>query len=361
MTKAAAPKFIAANAALCTALNIADGAPPTRIQFFPIGQTKTHNGVPPKIVVADKPHAQRVIDATRLALGTSDLMIDYDHQAPATIKHGVRAAAAGWVNPASLIVEDDGIWGDVEWNAAAASQIAAREYRYISPYFLHLPDGTVLSIINAALVNMPNLPLAAVASALPNQKDEDQMDLKAIATALGLPEAADQSAILAAIATAKTKADALGATASALGVTLGDDVSVVATAAASALAAKPDPAKFVPLSDLQAVTAQMTAMQASLDGIEDGRREALVDKAIADKLLLPAQKAWASALAKSDEAAFATYLAGANPINLAASAITAKGAAGDDGLTESELATASGWGHSPEDYLKSRTALEGAV
>lgn len=348
-------------AATCSALALEDGAPPKRIQLFRMGENRTNNGQPLAVfMVDDIAHATAIIAATKARLGGAQLMGDYDHQAPATVDKGVAAPASGWIDPETLTAQADGIWGEVEWTAKASAHIQAKEYRYISPYFSFKPDGRVSSIINFALVNIPNLDLAAVASALTHdvdthEEDNDLMTLKAIATALGLPATADEASIIAGIAALQGKAAALTATASALGVTLGDDPTIVATAAASALAAaKVDPAKFVPLSTVTELTAKMSAMQTQLDGFAKQRREDMI-KAAGDRLP-PALKAHAEAI--EDETALAGFLAGF-PENGLGKPMVAQNRDVDgkiSALTQDQRAVATALGVSEASYLKSLNA-----
>ena len=57
------------------------------------------------------------------------------------------------------------LWARVEWTARAAAMLKGREYRYLSPAFIHKPDGTVLRIEGAGLTNAPALPRPALAGA----------------------------------------------------------------------------------------------------------------------------------------------------------------------------------------------------
>ncbi len=344
-------------AATCSALSLDGGVPPKRIQLFAMGENRTNNGRPLKsFFIDDIAHATAIIADTKARLGGSDLMCDYDHQAPASASLGVRAPAAGWIKPETLTAQADGIWGDIEWTAKASAHITDKEYRYISPYFSFKPDGRVSSIINVALVNVPNFDLAAVASAMTHddttQEEDDIMDLKAIATALGLAATADLATVIAGISAMKGKADALTATASALGLTIGDDVSVVATAAASALASStPDPVKFVPVATVSELTAKMSGMQTQLDGFGKQRRDDMI-KAAGDRLQ-PALKAHAEAI--TDETALASFLAGFPENGLGKTMVEQKRDA--DGkitvLTEDQRAVATALGVSEASYLNS--------
>lgn len=149
------------------------GALPDRVQLIPIGWHRTRNGVPPVIVLESREHAEEVVAASDAYRGPQAMVIDYDHQTVRAPSVAGQAPAAGWIT--SLVVEDSGIWGTVEWTAKASAELAGRVYRYISPYFAHRPDGRVTRIINAGLTNTPNLDLAAVASAIGETiEDPDQ-------------------------------------------------------------------------------------------------------------------------------------------------------------------------------------------
>ncbi len=90
------------------------------------------------------------------------------------------------------------------WTGRAAEYLGKREYRYLSPVFVHSPDGTVRSIVRAALTNNPNLQqLTALASAETPPMDPNATPsspdalLTEIRKALGLPDTASDAEILA--------------------------------------------------------------------------------------------------------------------------------------------------------------------
>lgn len=137
---------------------------------------------------------QRVIAAFEANNGP--LAIDYEHGQHHLARQGKPAPAAGWIT--ALENRNGGIWGRVEWVAAAAKLITERAYRFISPDFDHAKDGQILRLNGAGLVNRPALAMTALAQFNPEQ--ETSM-LKAIAQALGLAEDATEAAILSAIST----------------------------------------------------------------------------------------------------------------------------------------------------------------
>lgn len=327
---------------------VTDGRPARRVQLMPMGTSRPRNGSPPVVVLADRAHAEAVVAASAQYLGPAAMMIDYDHQSVRAPAVAGKARAAGWIG--KLVAEDDGIWGEVEWTAAAAAELADRQYRYISPYFAHRPDGRVTKIINAGLTNTPNLDLAAVASAMSSEKQgANMLDPKALASALGLAEDADEAAILAAVARNKAAGTVLAATASALGAKEGDDLVTIASAAR---AGKIDPAKFVPVETVAELRTEMSTMKSQLDAMFGQRKAATIAEAVTSGKLTPALKAHAETL---EETALASFLAALPETGLGKATVSGGRKDGDAGsLTADELAVASAFGMSPEEFLKAR-------
>lgn len=93
-----------------------------------------------------------------------DLDIDYSHKGDPAKGH----KAAGWVKDAE--VRDDGLWIGVQFTDAARAEVAAGEWRYLSPEFKDEwadADGVIHQdvLFGAALTNRPFLkdllPIAA--------------------------------------------------------------------------------------------------------------------------------------------------------------------------------------------------------
>ena len=55
------------------------------------------------------------------------------------------------------------LWARTRWTDQAAAALRAREYRYLSPWFMHTPDGVVTCLSGAALTNTPALDMPALA------------------------------------------------------------------------------------------------------------------------------------------------------------------------------------------------------
>lgn len=364
-------------ASTCSSLahevGVADGVAQRRVQLFPMGISFPKNGKPAKLILRDKAHAAEVVASTLSMLGKSDMMVDYDHQAPRAVGVAGTAKAAGWIDPASITVEDDGIYATASWTPEGGQKVADREYRYTSPYFHHRPDGTVTRIINLALTNIPNLDLAAVASAIDGEagdsqlteEEENEMDLKAIATALGLPETADEKAVLAAAASAKAKGDALNATASAIGIDLKDDTDLasIATAVGTLKDAKPgdpDPTQFVSMDIVKEMKSEMSALTKRVDEADGKERTAMLDTAVTDGRLTPAMRKHFDANFK-DMASLASALGDLPKTNLGQRTTPADPAVKATELTPDEKSVASMMGLSDAEYLETRNAdLESA-
>ncbi|MFO1417246.1 MAG: phage protease [Methylotetracoccus sp.] len=227
-----------------------------------------------------------------------DMVIDYEHQTLLSRENGRPAPAAGWITPVSLEWRDDGLYAvGVRWTPRARSMIAGDEYRYLSPVFLHDEAGTAVQLVNVALTNQPAIDelrpvvLAAASRSIPINPETTPM-LKAVRDLLGLtaenPTDAEIDAACAAAAARLTDAE---------------------TKLAAASATRPDPARFVEVSVMQALQTEFAALKTQIAEKEVGE---LVEVALSDGRLLPAQETWARELGARDLASLQTYL-GATP------------------------------------------------
>lgn len=118
---------------------------PTEIQVMPRGRHSTGNGD----FTLDGAGARRIIEDFNSR--ENDMVIDYEHQ---TLGGG-EAPAAGWIK--ELIDKgNEGIWAMVQWTEKAKEYLKAREYRYLSPVFLKsVSSNEVIRLINVALTNQP--------------------------------------------------------------------------------------------------------------------------------------------------------------------------------------------------------------
>jgi len=181
-------------------LTPAEQTPPEWIELFPAGTGSDH-----RIDARDGRHwfANPAGVIVAFAANNGPLPIDYEHGQDVLADKGQAAPAAGWI----IKVEDrsGAVWGQVEWTAAATRMIVEREYRFISPAFNHTKDLKITRLLGAALVNRPAMQMTA----LSREQQQQETDMKAIAKALGLPETADEAAILAALAARDTERTAI--------------------------------------------------------------------------------------------------------------------------------------------------------
>lgn len=247
--------------------------------------------------------AARVIAANRSR--TADILIDFEHQALLAEHNGKPVPAAGWIDPRSLEYrpdgEEPGLYGAVKWVGDTAALIAADEYRYLSPVFpADRESGEPLDLLHVALTNFPAIdePLYAALSAryprtVQLQETSVNETLKKLLAALGLPEVTSEDDAVAGVVALKAKADQAG--------TLQGEIAALKAAGP----AIPDPAKFAPVEIMQALQTEIAALSAR---INTGEVAQLVDGALADGRLLPAQKSWAESLGKTDLVALKAYI-----------------------------------------------------
>lgn len=274
--------------ATCDRALPADGTPPEWVHLLPEGKITGRDGR--RWDVAD-PGAL----VLAFAANGADLPIDFEHQNdnPEAKARGP-IPAAGWIKDVRL--KPGGVWGRVEWTAAAREMIAAKQYRYLSPTFYFEPKtGIVTRLKGAGLVHNPNLHLVALASQethmdkppMPPAKGEAGMTafLQRLAAMLDLPEGADEDAIMAKLAAA-----------------MGQDKATAA--------AQPDPARFVPVETVAAMLRDRNGERVAL---AEGQAVEKVNVAINQGYLPPALKDWALALARSDADSFDAFLAKTGP------------------------------------------------
>jgi len=124
---------------------------PRRVRIVPWGEVSSTNG---RFTVDDE-SARLVADS--FAEHGCDLPVDYEHQTlgGAYTSPTGQAPAAGWIK--RLVPESgQGIWAEVEWTGPAQAQLAARQYRYLSPVaILRRSDRKLIALHSVALTNKP--------------------------------------------------------------------------------------------------------------------------------------------------------------------------------------------------------------
>ncbi len=295
---------------------------PTDIQMLPLGEFQHPKGifkVTPESVHSCMEHFSNRVN---------DIVIDYEHQT----EMGVEAPAAGWVSE----LHDrgkDGLWATVEWNQRAVEYLENREYRYLSPVVLaNRVSGEVKVLTAAALTNRPVIdgmePIINKAGDPPENEKENAM-LKKLLAKLGMSEgtpeekAIEEVSILVAL---KAKvAEVLGKDVKVL--TLGEvgtdllklkeqlassevlqvlelkDGATLKDIQAKVVALK-NPGSYVSRDEFEAL--QLKMMEKAADD--------LVDLAMSEGKIAPAQEDWARKYALKDPDGFSAYVEKVAPV-----------------------------------------------
>lgn len=242
---------------------------PAWVHLLPAGRFLGRDGRGPYFV-----RDMRALLADSLT-ADGNLIIDENHATDLAAPKGGPSPARGLI--VALEAREDGVWGQVEWNAAGAELVSGRAYRFLSPVFEYGRDGTVTRLLRAALTNIPNLRLTAL-----NSEDPWMDDLNEVRTALGVAADADPEAIATHARQLREEADGLrqglDQVAQAVGAESGAAAADVITALNS---------RFVGVDAHQAVTAELTALQARL---EDEAVERDVDRVILDRRATPGER-----------------------------------------------------------------------
>jgi len=329
--------------------------------LLPAGHFKAKDGRPD-----DVPGGHWFLDAVtaatviaRNASLSNDRPVDYEHQTLNSEKNGQAAPAAGWFNASELQWRDDsGLWIKPRWTDRARDFIDNKEYRFLSAVFPYdETTGQPLWIHSIALTNDPGLdglnPLASLKAGSLNPPQEKTMDpiLQAMLEALGIQitdgKAPEKEACLAALKAIQDKA------------ALADGLATqVAVLKANPPAAKPDPAKYVPIEAVQELQQQVAVLKA---GVDSNEMADLIQQASDDGRLLPSMKDWAEELAISNPAVLKAYLEKAAPLAALKGTQTQSKKppenADKDNLTAEDMAVLKATGISREDYLKAKGEL----
>jgi phage I-like protein len=324
---------------------------PTELRLVPAGHFRARDGRPTTIAQGwhlDAKGAERLIAAARTR--QDDAVIDYEHQTLHTETNGKPAPAAGWFSPDKLEWRPDGLYAtDVQWTDAAKAAIESGEYRYLSPVIAYHPKtGDVQAVTMAALTNyaaidgLDGLSARAAARFDFQSQEETLVKREDLINLLGLAADATDDAIAAALKALKESADSVTA--------LKAEVAELKTKQPDT---QVDPAKYVPIAQVEALKTQIAELSAKDTGRDV---EALVKQGLADGKLLAAQEEWARELGTKDVAALKAYLDKTPPIAaLKGTQTGGKQPMDDKGnavLTESQLAICKATGVSPEDYKK---------
>ena len=198
---------------------------------------------------------------------TLPFVLDIDHASELT----PNTEASGWVT--KLKIQEDHIFGWLEFNALGKKAVDEKRYKFYSPAFNVTKDGVLLDLSSMGLTNKPNLYVPALNKAedsrtlntTTTQKDDTM--LAALLAALGLAADADQSTAIDAIKDLK---------------------------AASVATKTPDLNSFVPQATHNQVVTELNTANAKLAGLETAKHQEAVETAlnaaISDKKIAPADR-----------------------------------------------------------------------
>lgn len=328
------------------------------IMIFPAGKVSTNDSRGP-YTLADP---AKVVAASKRPM--VDLAIDRDHVMDLA-QFGTEAVAAGWIK--EMQARQDGVYARIEWTPKAKQQLDHKEYRYISPTFLH-EKGHVTRILRASLTNDPNFEMPALAatdhqSLNPQETEMENQTLKAIAALLGLEEGAGEEAVLEAVTSLKNGLDAVKEEVDAPAEAAPEEVVNAVEAAiekevASRVAKKvtasskqhqPDPSKYVPISAFEEVS---NGLKKLLDERSHEKATAAVERATAAGKLTPGLKPWGYDLALNNMEAFERFEKNAPSITQASGRSGLKpDTAGSQGLDADDDIIMSKLGLTKEEYL----------
>lgn len=332
--------------ALCKLTLSEDGKPPEWVELVPPGKVVALDG---RKFNNSKPQA--VVD--KFNANTLDLPIDWEHSSEIKAPEGDEAPAAGWIN--KLEVREGSIWGRVEWTERGTASLISKEYRYISPAFMHTKTGVVTELVSVGLTNKPALDqLAAVAHAKPGT-GENIMDPKILA-ALGLSPTATDAEVLVAIQSRGADGEKMAKELIASREQLTSTKEQLATASAKT----PELDKFVPRADHDAMTARVKVAEDKLVANEKSTKDNEIAGEIAAALkvgkITPATSDYHKAQCAQEGGLerFREYVKTApvigDPSDLAAASPPGKGV---KKATVEQLAIAARCGVSEEEYLAS--------
>lgn len=258
------------------------------------------------------------------------LPFDLEHATEIRAQEGKEADACGWI--IALENRDGEIWAQVEWNYLGRYKITDKLYKYYSPAFNYNKDGVITSMSSAGLTNKPNFCVPAL-----NRQEENTMKLpKLICDALGLTEEATEQEALTAINTLQSEKEV-----------------------ALNRANTPDLNLFVPKDTYEVALNRATTAEAELAEINQQKVEALVQSAIDDGKVAPADKDMYVGLCSSEKGReqFAKFIEGAPQIATNRQVETPKDKDGKPKLEEHEVALCRKMGVTEEEFLAAKQTM----
>ena len=294
------------------------------VQLLPAGEFVGRDGRPGNGLTWKLSDAQGQALAARLTSKHAAVQfnLDYEHQAMLADKNGQPAPASGWATAFEWRAGVGLFALNVQWTANAKRMIEGGEYKYISPVIVFdKTTGEVRDVLNASLVNIPNLDLNPVAQermaalnasfSTTNPEPSDMNPLLAkLLAALNLPatDATTEAQALGAVAALKaavpesvtkvlglpaTTAESDLVTALAALKANADKAAELTTQVASLKSAKPgepDPTKYVALEKFTELNNEVAGLKAA--GIDRTVNELIAEARLAGKCSPVVEEVW---------------------------------------------------------------------
>ncbi|GJM26002.1 MAG: hypothetical protein DHS20C16_24170 [Phycisphaerae bacterium] len=176
--------------------HIGDGDVPGKLVVAPWGQVESKSGT----FVVDQESGDEAVAAFE-AHGT-DLPIDYEHQTLGGVYSSPTGAApaAGWITGLE-VVAGEGLVASVTWTDQARELLVVKAYRYLSPVvLLRKSDRKVVAIHSVALTNKPAIVgMAAIVNhEIVHDVNEVDTEVAALRERLDVDGESDVATVLAA-------------------------------------------------------------------------------------------------------------------------------------------------------------------
>ena len=259
------------------------------------------------------------------------LPVDIEHATELKGPKGDEAPAHGWID--ALRQRDDGsIEAHVEWTADGEALIRGKKYLFYSPAFFFTADGQVTRLSSVGLTNKPNLAFPAL-----NSENTDMTIPVQLVTVLGLSATASVDDAVKAIQQIKNSEQV-----------------------ALNRAENPDLTKFIPIETHQLALNRATEAEGKLKAQADKEAEALVDLAIKEGKVAPANREMYLATCRSEEGRkqFTEFVKAAPVIVSSDANKKPKLDKTNQELTDVELATCRAMGVTKEQFLAAKAKQE---
>lgn len=262
------------------------------------------------------------------------VVAQFDMKLPFDVEHATETRegnteAVGWI--VELQNRTGEIWGRVEWNGAGSELLEEKKFGFYSPAFDYFSDSReVFAMLSAGLTNKPNLYVPAL-----NHQEDHTVKLPLVLTQLlGLAEDATAEQAVTAINAMQAQQQI-------------------------ALNAQQDPTKFVPAATHQLALNRTQELETKLAEIEKSKVDALVDAAIAEGKVAPADKAMYVGLC-STEAGREQFTAWCSraPVIADSSKVKTTTEQTTGALSADEMALCRKMGHTPEEFLAAKQAMK---